>query len=66
MTDIINPVTAAIIKDAKDGDTIRRVAMKTGFAYSAVYRWVTELSKHGVLEVRDEGNKKRIYAKHFI
>jgi len=64
MTDIINPVTAAIIKKAKDGDTIREIAKKTGFAYSAVYRWITELAKHDMFEVKDEGNKKRIYAKH--
>jgi hypothetical protein len=64
MIDIINPVTAAIIKEAKDGNTIREVSKKTGFAYSAVYRWVTELAKHNMLEVRDGGNKKRIYAKH--
>ena len=64
MTYIINPVTAAIIKDAKDGNTIREISMKTGFAYSAVYRWVMELAKHDMFEVRDEGNRKRIYAKH--
>ncbi len=64
MTDIINPVTAAIIKEAKDGDTIREIAMRTGFAYSAVYRWVTELAKHDMFEVKDEGNRKRVYAKH--
>ncbi len=64
MTDIINPVTAAIIKQAKDGDTIREVAKKTGFAYSAVYRRVTELARHDMFEVKDEGNRKRIYAKH--
>lgn len=64
MIDIINPVTAAILKEAKDGDTIREIAMKTGFAYSAVYRWVMELAKHDMFEVKDEGNRKRIYAKH--
>ncbi|MFA4820110.1 MAG: helix-turn-helix domain-containing protein [Candidatus Aenigmatarchaeota archaeon] len=64
MTDIINPVTAAIIKEAKDGDTIREIAMKTGFAYSAVYGWVMELAKNDMFEVKDEGNRKRIYAKH--
>ena len=63
MTDIINPVTAAIIKEAEDGNTIREIAIKTGFAYSAVYRWVIELAKHNIFEVKDEGNRKRIYAK---
>lgn len=63
-TDIINPITAAIIKEAKDGDTIREIAMKTGFAYSAVYGWVMELAKNDMFEVKDEGNRKRIYAKH--
>jgi hypothetical protein len=64
MTDIINPLTAAIIRQAKDGDTIREVAKKTGFAYSAIYRWVTEMTKHDMFEIKDEGNRKRIYAKH--
>src|SRR3989338_10405794 len=64
MTYIINPVTAAIIKHAKDGNTIREISMKTGFAYSAVYRRVAELAKHDMFEVKDEGNRKRIYAKH--
>lgn len=64
MLDVINPVTAAIIRHARDGDTIREVAMKTGFAYSAVYRRVAELTKHGMFEIKDEGNKKHIYAKH--
>lgn len=64
MTDIINPVTAAIIRQTKDGDTIREIAKKTGFAYSAVYRWITELAKRDMFEVKDEGNKKHIYAKH--
>jgi len=64
MTCIINPVTAAIIKESKDGDTIREIARKAGFAYSAVYRWVVELAKHDMFEVKDEGNRKRIYAKH--
>jgi len=64
MIDIINPVTAAIIKEAKDGDTIREISMKTGFAYSAVYRRFMELAKNDMFEVKDEGNKKRAYAKH--
>jgi len=64
MMNIINPITAAIIKKAKDGDTIRQVAEKTGFAYSAVYKWVMELSRHDIFELKDEGNRKRIYAKH--
>ncbi|MBI2172955.1 MAG: hypothetical protein HYT73_01955 [Candidatus Aenigmarchaeota archaeon] len=63
MTDIINPVTAAIISAAEDGNTIREVAMKTGFAYSAVYRWVMELAKHNIFELKDGGNRKRVYVK---
>jgi hypothetical protein len=64
MMNIINPITAAVIKQAQNGDTIREVAKKTGFAYSAVYRWVIELAKCYIFEIKDEGNKKRIYAKH--
>ena len=64
MISIINPITAAIIKDAKDGDTIMDISMKTGFAYSAVYRWIMELAKHDIFEVEDRGNKKRVYANH--
>ncbi len=64
MIGIINPITAAIINEAKDGDTIRKIAMKTGFAYSAVYRWVMELVKHDMFELKDGGNRKRVYAKH--
>ncbi len=63
MTGIINPVTAAIINAAEDGNTIREIAMKTGFAYSAVYRWVMELAKRGIFELKDEGNRKRVYVK---
>lgn len=63
MSGIINPVTAAIISAANDGNTIREIAMKTGFAYSAVYRWVMELAKHGLFELKDEGNRKRVYVK---
>lgn len=65
-TSIINPITAAIISVAKDGDTIRQIAVKTGFAYSAVYRWVTVLSKRDVFGLKDGGNKKRLYAKHTV
>ena len=61
---MIYPITAAIIKEAKDGDTIREISIKTGFAYSAVYKWITELAKHDTFEVKDEGNRKRVYAKH--
>ncbi len=54
---IINPITAGIIKEAKDGDSIRKVAKKTGFAYSAVYRWVMNLEAFGVLDLERQGNK---------
>lgn len=57
---LINPITAGIIKEAKDGDSIRKVAKKTGFAYSAVYRWVENLEALGVLDLKRHGNKTTI------
>ena len=37
---IINEITTAIITEAKDGESIRSLASKIGFAYSAVYKWI--------------------------
>ncbi len=60
----INPITAKIIKTAEDKDTIRKIANKTGFAYSAVYRWIKELNKLGILKLERKGNKTLITIQH--
>lgn len=57
---IINEITAAIVKDAKDGESIHSLAVKIGFAYSAVYRWISELEKYGVISLIRKGNKNVI------
>ena len=43
---IINEITVRIIKNARNGESIRSLASKIGFAYSAVYRWIAELEKY--------------------
>lgn len=54
---IINPITVNIIKNARDGDTIRNISKRTGFAYSAAYRWVVALKEIGVLNLDNRGNR---------
>lgn len=56
-TKIVNPITMGIIEKAESGDTIRSLAKKTGFAYSAVYRWSNALAAYGVLGMEKKGNK---------
>ncbi|MCD6398291.1 MAG: helix-turn-helix domain-containing protein [Candidatus Aenigmarchaeota archaeon] len=58
---IVNPITMSIIKKVKNGDTIRKVAKKTGFAYSAIYKWIRALSEINVLELKKHGNKTEIF-----
>lgn len=53
---ILNEITAAIVKNAKDGESIHSLAAKIGFAYSAVYGWVSELEKYGVISLIRKGN----------
>ena len=53
----INPITGAIIEKTKEGDTVRAVAIKTGFAYSAVYNWINKLENMGVFKLEKRGNK---------
>ncbi len=60
----INPITTEIIKKAEDKDTIREIAKKTGFAYSAVYRWINQLNKLGILKLEKKGNKTLIIIQH--
>jgi|SRR3989344_899174 len=54
---IINEITANIVRKAEDGESIHSLAAKTGFAYSAVYKWVSELEKYGVISLIRKGNK---------
>src|SRR3989344_1457811 len=54
---LINEITELIIAKAKNGDTIRQLAKKTSFAYSAVYRGVKTLEYYGVVYLINKGNK---------
>src|SRR3989344_3928963 len=57
---IINEITVSIVKNAEDGESIYSLAAKIGFAYSAVYRWISELEKYGVINLIRKGNKNII------
>jgi len=57
---VINEITMEIVKNAKDGESIYGLASKIGFAYSAVYRWISELEKYGVVSLIRKGNKNVI------
>ena len=57
---IINEITIKIIRNAKDGESIRSLANKIGFAYSAVYGWILELEKYEVIRIIRKGNKNII------
>jgi len=57
---IINEITMRIIKNAKNGESIRSLANKIGFAYSAVYGWILELEKYEVVRIIRKGNKNII------
>jgi DNA-binding transcriptional ArsR family regulator len=57
---IINEITMDIVKNAEDGGSIRSLAVKIGFAYSAVYRWISELERYGVISLIRKGNKNTI------
>lgn len=57
---IVNEITIKIIRNAKDGESIRSLANKIGFAYSAVYGWVLELEKYEVIRIVRKGNKNII------
>ena len=48
------------MKNAEDGESIYSLASKIGFAYSAVYRWISELEKYGVISLIRKGNKNVI------
>ena len=57
---IVNEITTKIIRNARDGESIRSLANKMGFAYSAVYRWILELEKYEVVKIIRKGNKNII------
>ena len=57
---IINEITIKIIRNVKDGESIRSLANKIGFAYSAVYGWILELEKYEAIRIIRKGNKNII------
>jgi len=57
---IVNEITMDIVKNVEDGESIYSLASKIGFAYSAVYRWISELEKYGVISLIRKGNKNVI------
>ncbi len=57
---IINEITMEIVKNAKDKESIHSLAERIDFAYSAVYKWVLELEKYGVINLIRKGNKNII------
>jgi len=58
--EIINQITNSIVKYADDGETINSLAKKTGFAYSAVYKWVMALRDYEVINLIEMRNKSII------
>ncbi len=57
---IVNEITIKIVKNVEDGESIYNLASKINFAYSAVYRWISELEKYGVISLVRKGNKNII------
>jgi len=57
---IVNEITIKIIRNVRNGESIRSLANKTGFAYSAVYNWILRLEKYGVVKIMRKGNKNVI------
>ncbi len=57
---IINEITMNIVKNAEDGESIYSLATKIGFAYSAVYKWISELERYGVISLIRKGNRNVI------
>ena len=58
--EVINPITSAIVKNAMDGETIKSLSDKIGFAYSAVYKWIMVLKEHDVIYLIEKGNRSII------
>ena len=57
---VANEITIKIVRNARDGESIRSLAIRIGFAYSAVYKWVLELEKYEVIKITKMGNKNLI------
>jgi hypothetical protein len=57
---IINGITTEIIKNARNGESIRSLASRIGFAYSAVYGWILELEKYEAIRIIRKGNKNLV------
>ncbi|MBS3150756.1 hypothetical protein J4443_00025 [Candidatus Woesearchaeota archaeon] len=57
---IINQITSSIVKHAEDGETIHSLTKKTGFAYSAVYKWIMILKDYDIIHLVEKGNKNII------
>jgi hypothetical protein len=57
---IINEITMEIVKNADNKETIHSLTKKIGFAYSAVYKWILELEKYGVVSLIRKGNRNTI------
>lgn len=57
---IVNEITMGIVKNAEDGESIYSLASRMGFAYSAVYKWISELERYGVISLIRKGNKNVI------
>ena len=57
---IVNEITMNIVKNAEDGESIYSLASRMGFAYSAVYKWISELERYGVISLIRKGNKNVI------
>lgn len=57
---IINEITIKIIRNVRDGESIRSLANKIGFAYSAIYGWILELEKYEVIRIIRKGNRNII------
>lgn len=57
---IVNEITMNIVKNAEDGESIYSLASRIGFAYSAVYKWISELERYGVISLIRKGNKNVI------
>lgn len=54
MLDLVNQHVAKIILATADGDSINRIAKKTGSSYGWTHHWVERLAEIGVIE-RDDG-----------
>lgn len=54
MLDTVNQHVAKILLATEDGDSINRIAKKTGSSYGWTHKWVNRLAELGVIE-RDDG-----------